>query len=102
MFIFYTACSKPPALTDGNYDADLSDKYTKGDIVQFTCDEETLTHPSTSTIECGESGWMENATCTRSWLSILPYSYFHKDSKIIIQLHVSIFKGIKSMETFFL
>ena len=62
---FHTACSKPPAITDGNYDADLLDKYTKGDIVQFTCDEETLTYPSTSTIECGESDWMENATCTR-------------------------------------
>ena len=60
-----TACTKPPAITDGAYDEDLLDKYTKGDIVNFTCNVNTLTYPSTNSIECGESGWIEIASCTR-------------------------------------
>ena len=67
MIRFHTACKKPPVIVDGAYDENLSDQYIEGQKVSFTCSDRTLTQPKDGLIVCGNSGWVENATCTRSW-----------------------------------
>ena len=66
-FCLHTACKQPPVINDGKYDEDLSDKYKEGQKVSFSCYDRTLTQPSDGRIVCGDSGWVENAICSRSW-----------------------------------
>ena len=73
MVCFHTACRKPPGINDGSYNDVVLDKYIEGQIVSFTCNDKTLTQPSNGQIVCGDSGWVENATCTRSSFDKLVY-----------------------------
>ena len=57
-------CSKPPALLNGKY-SNLVNNYTEGDIVNFTCEDQTRTYPTSGQIECVNNNWNENATCIK-------------------------------------
>ena len=66
-FYFHTACTKPPPIVDGVYNEDPLDKYVKGQKVGFKCDKTTyIMDPENYEIVCGDSDWVDKATCTRS------------------------------------
>ena len=62
--MFKTACSRPPTLLNGNYSS-LVNNYTEGDVVNFTCEAQTLASPTSGQIVCGKDDWNENATCIK-------------------------------------
>ena len=75
-FNFNTACTTPPEIVNGTYIEGISENYIKGATVNFACDYETYRIvPSNGQIVCGDSGWVENPTCSKSW-SILLLLFF--------------------------
>ena len=77
MFYFHTACTTPPTIVDGVYVGETSEKYVEGEKVYFTCDKTTyLAEPENGQIVCGDSGWEDEATCTRSWFISCTYIVF--------------------------
>ena len=73
---FNTACTTLPELVNGTYIEGISENYIKGATVNFACDDETYRIvPSNGQIVCGDSGWVENPTCSKSW-SILLLLFF--------------------------
>ena len=56
----------PPSFDNGNYNETLLSNYAAGDTVGFECESETHTEPKSSEIECGDSGWIAQAVCTKS------------------------------------
>ena len=68
---FCTDCEEPPDITDGIYNGEVSGRsYTTNDVVEFTCDSGFSSLPVNNQIFCGESGWIDTATCTQSLLTL--------------------------------
>ena len=67
---FCTDCDQPPDITGGSYDGEVSGRsYTTNDVVAFTCESDFSSLPVNNQIVCGESGWIDTATCIQSLLT---------------------------------
>ena len=67
---FCTDCEEPPDITGGSYNGEvLGRNYTTNDVVEFTCQPGFSSLPVNNQIVCGESGWIDTATCIQSLLT---------------------------------